>query len=66
MGMKERFSAFSQKLKGFYEECRRVLRVTKKPDREEYWVIVKVSGIGILAIGLFGFLVSMINQLLFK
>ncbi len=66
MGLKEFFSSMMTKLKTFYEESRRVLRVTKKPDKEEYLTIVKVSGIGILIIGFFGFLISTIKQLLFK
>ena len=39
-------------LKRFYKECVRVLKVTKKPDNEEFKTVVKVSGLGILAIGL--------------
>ncbi|MEE9525605.1 MAG: protein translocase SEC61 complex subunit gamma [Candidatus Woesearchaeota archaeon] len=51
-------------MKRFGKECLRVLKVTKKPDKEEYLTIVKVSGIGILVIGLVGFLIQMIKQLL--
>ena len=40
------------------------LKVTKKPNKEEYLTIVKVSGLGILLIGLMGFLIQMIKQLL--
>jgi protein transport protein SEC61 subunit gamma-like protein len=39
-----------------------VLRITKKPTREEYFTIVKVSGLGIMAIGLIGFVLHMIYQ----
>ena len=48
------------KAKRFLIECRRVLRVTKKPDNDEFKGIVKVSGAGILLIGLLGFLISYI------
>ena len=54
------------RLKQFYTECRRVLTVTKKPDSVEYKTIVKVSGLGIAAIGIIGFIVTMIKQLAFK
>ena len=47
----------------FIKESRRVLRVTKKPSKEEFKTIVKVSGLGILAIGLVGFLITMIKQI---
>jgi len=53
------------KLKKFIKECRRVLRVTRKPNKEEFKTIVKVSGLGMIIIGLIGFLISMGKQLLF-
>ena len=52
------------KLKMFINECRRVLRVTKRPDSFEFKTIVKVSGLGMGIIGLIGFLVSMIKTLM--
>ncbi|MDP2906567.1 MAG: protein translocase SEC61 complex subunit gamma, partial [Nanoarchaeota archaeon] len=39
------------KLKSFIMECKRVLIVTKKPNREEFKAVVKVSGIGMIIIG---------------
>ena len=57
----------SQKLTGFkafLAECRRVLKVTKKPNKDEFKTIVKVSGLGILAIGLIGFVLQMIRNYL--
>ncbi|WP_406671400.1 protein translocase SEC61 complex subunit gamma [Methanolobus sp. ZRKC4] len=35
----------------------RVLKLTKKPSREEFQMIAKVAGLGILAIGFVGFLI---------
>jgi protein transport protein SEC61 subunit gamma-like protein len=52
------------KLKMFINECKRVLRVTKRPDSFEFKTIVKVSGIGMGLIGLIGFLVSMLKNLM--
>lgn len=52
-------------LKKFFIECKRVLRVTKKSDREEFKTIVKISGLGMLVIGVIGFLVHVIKELLF-
>jgi protein transport protein SEC61 subunit gamma-like protein len=54
-----------QKLKEFGVECRRVLRVTKKPSREEFKTIVKISGIGMAVIGFLGFFVTLIKELFF-
>jgi len=55
--------SYMQKLKDFSVECGRVLRVTKKPTKEEYMVTAKVSGIGLLLIGLIGFVFHIINEL---
>ncbi len=53
----------SQKLKSFMVECRRVWQVTKKPTKEELKVILKVTGIGILVLGVMGFIINMAWQL---
>ncbi|MBS3152980.1 protein translocase SEC61 complex subunit gamma [Candidatus Woesearchaeota archaeon] len=53
-----------EKFKAFITESKRVLRVTKKPSKEEFIAIVKVSGIGILLIGLIGFLIHMTSSLI--
>ncbi|PIY60174.1 protein translocase SEC61 complex subunit gamma [Candidatus Woesearchaeota archaeon CG_4_10_14_0_8_um_filter_47_5] len=50
-------------LKTLYIECKRVFKITKKPSPEEFKTIVKVSGLGMLIIGLIGFIIYMIRQL---
>ncbi len=55
----------TSRFRGFIRECSRVLKVTKKPTTEEFKTIVKVTGLGILAIGFIGFLISTIKTLLF-
>ena len=52
------------KLKDFWIQTKRVLRVTKKPDKQEFLTIAKVSGLGILVIGLVGFIFHIINQII--
>jgi len=54
-----------EKLKAFIMECKRVLRVTKKPDKQEFTTIVKISAIGMAIIGVIGFLVHFVKELLF-
>ena len=61
----ENTTSWQYKIKSFIRESIRVLRVTKKPDAIEFKTIVKVSGIGILVIGLIGFLVQMFKLLFF-
>ncbi|MEM2908454.1 MAG: protein translocase SEC61 complex subunit gamma [Candidatus Hadarchaeales archaeon] len=48
-------------LRKFIYECRRVLRVARKPGRAEYLDISKITGLGILLVGLVGFLIMMIS-----
>jgi len=59
------FASWIPRLKTFVGECRRVLRVTKKPDRIEFKTIVKVSGLGMIIIGLIGFTLSMAKSIIF-
>ena len=54
-----------EKIKSFYHECIRVLKVTKKPDKVEFKTVVKVSGAGILIIGLVGFIIHIIKVVMF-
>ncbi len=54
----------ARRIRSFFTESRRVLRVTKKPSMEEFKIIVKVSGLGILIIGLVGFIINMTWQIL--
>ncbi|HZX44391.1 MAG TPA: protein translocase SEC61 complex subunit gamma [Candidatus Nanoarchaeia archaeon] len=53
------------RFKGFVNESIRVLRITKKPDKTEFMTIVKASGLGILVIGLIGFVIQMVKVLFF-
>ncbi len=54
------------RFKTFIRECVRVFKITKKPTKEEYKTISKVAGLGILLIGLMGFLVHLVTVLVFK
>jgi len=56
-------SQLTLKVKTFILESRRVLAVTRKPSKEEFNTIVKVTGIGIILIGMIGFLLQMARNL---
>jgi len=58
-------TSWRYKIKSFIQESIRVLKVTKKPDSIEFKTIVKVSAMGILIIGLIGFLIQMMKLLFF-
>jgi len=53
------------RLRGFINESARVLKVTRKPSKLEFQTIVKASGLGMVIIGLVGFIITMLKQLLF-
>ncbi|MBE6488886.1 MAG: protein translocase SEC61 complex subunit gamma [Methanosphaera stadtmanae] len=54
-----------ESINSFLKQCERVLRVSKKPDADEYKTVAKVTGVGILIIGLVGFVVEILSQVLF-
>lgn len=54
----------NSKFKSFVIQCKRVLKITKKPSKEEFKIIVKVSGIGSLVIGTIGFIIYLLWTLL--
>ena len=58
------FSQLNVRLRTFIIESRRVLAITRKPTKIEFVTIVKVTGIGILLIGLIGFLLQLGKNLL--
>ena len=61
----ENTTSWKYKIRNFIQESVRVLKVTKRPNSVEFKTIVKVSGLGILAIGLIGFLIQMSKALIF-
>jgi len=52
------------RLKRYWKETVRVIRITKKPNKEEYKNVVKVTALGIAVIGAIGFVIFLIVQLL--
>ena len=55
-------SSIKFKIKNFFSECKRVWIVTRNPTNEEFKTITKVTGIGIIIIGMIGFLINVIWQ----
>jgi len=50
-------------LKSFIGKCKRVWMVLKKPTKEEFLKIAKVSAVGIMIIGILGFVLSLIMKI---
>jgi len=50
------------KLNVFFKKCKRVWFILKKPNKEEFQMTAKVSAIGIVLLGIIGFIISMIMK----
>ncbi len=50
-------------LKNFIAKSKRVWLVLRKPTKKEYTMVAKISAIGILAIGIVGFIISLIVKI---
>jgi len=53
MNLKEKLQAYA-----------RILRIAKKPSGMEFRAILKVTGLGIILIGVIGFLISIASRLI--
>lgn len=48
----------------YLKEYERVLRVARKPTREEFLLACKVAGLGIVIVGFIGLLITLIEQVI--
>ncbi|MFA4819524.1 MAG: protein translocase SEC61 complex subunit gamma [Candidatus Aenigmatarchaeota archaeon] len=51
-------------LRSLIERMRRILLVSSKPDKNEYKQTVKITGLGFVVIGIIGFVIFIIVQLI--
>lgn len=47
-------------IKSFAQQCLRVWHLLKKPDKQEFITVAKVSALGLGLIGVIGFAISML------
>lgn len=52
-------------IKSWLQQAARTLKLAVKPDREELWLSVKISFLGIGVIGLIGFVIKIISFALY-
>lgn len=55
----------SESSKSFFLKCKRVWHTLKKPTSDEFWTVTKISAIGILLVGVIGFVISIIVNAFF-
>jgi len=53
-------------IKPFFKKCKRVWHTLKKPTKEEFNQTTKVSAIGIVILGVLGFIISLIMKAFIK
>ncbi|MEM3556099.1 MAG: protein translocase SEC61 complex subunit gamma [Candidatus Micrarchaeia archaeon] len=51
-------------LNEFIQKALRVLRVCYRPTQEDFYTTLKVTGLGMVAIGVVGYVITLIFQLL--
>jgi len=51
-------------IKSFLSQCARTLKLAVKPGRDELWVSIKISVLGIGVVGLVGFAIKLIGSFL--
>jgi len=55
---------FTEKIKEFFSSSRRIISISQKPGKKEFWLMAKIIGLGIIIIGVIGFLIKLIMQFL--
>lgn len=50
-------------LRSFAIKSKRVWHVLKKPTKQEFWTVAKISALGILVIGALGFTISVFMKI---
>ena len=51
-------------MRKFLQNCRRTLKVAKKPDKSEYLQVAKITGLGILLVGFVGFVIMFVSYII--
>ena len=52
-------------LRSFFIKSKRVWYALKKPTKEEFFTVAKISALGILVIGALGFAISVVMKVFF-
>ena len=53
-----------KKIKEFLISTKRILSISTKPSKKEFWTMSKVIGLGMVVIGVIGFVVKLIMELI--
>ena len=53
-----------ERIDKFVKDSKRVLKVSRRPDAQEYRELAKVSAIGVVIIGVMGFVIFLLGSLI--
>lgn len=53
-----------ESLDNLWKDCKRVLKVARKPDGDEYMEFSKITALGMIIIGVIGFVIVLIGQII--
>jgi protein translocase SEC61 complex gamma subunit len=56
--------AVNMGIRSFLSQCARTLKLATKPGRSELWLSIKISLLGIGAVGLVGFVIRLLASVL--
>ncbi len=62
--LKDEVFGLKNRVKDKIKETQRVLKITEKPDREEFEMSAKITGVGMLIIGAIGFVFYLASNLI--
>jgi protein translocase SEC61 complex gamma subunit len=51
-------------LRDFLAQCARTLKLAVKPGRDELWLSIKICFIGVMGVGLVGFVIKLLSSVL--
>ena len=51
-------------VRGYTKKVIRVMRLTTKPEKKEFWDIAKITALGMIIIGLVGYVIESLKYLL--
>ena len=52
------------RLKGFYINTKRIVKVASKPSKKDYWLVAKICLIGILILGALSYVIQLIASVI--
>jgi protein transport protein SEC61 subunit gamma-like protein len=55
-----------ERFKEFVSSSKRIISISQKPSKKEFWLMAKIIGLGIIIIGVVGYLIKFIMQNLFR